>query len=579
MLLGLVRRHLRPFLGLLLALAAAQLASVICQLYLPGLNADILDKGVARGDTTYIWHLGGWMLLITFVQVGAAITAAFFGSTIAMSFGRDVRGAVFAQVTRFSAREVNEFGAPTLITRNTNDVQQVQLVVLMACTLMVSAPIMMVGGVFMALREDAPLAPLMVAAMVVLGIAVGLIVRRMIPGFRLMQRRVDGVNRVMREHLSGVRVIRAFVREPYERDRFGVANDDLTQASIRVGRLMAALFPTVFVVMNVSTVGVWWFGGHQVDAGTVQIGSLTAYMTYLIQILMSVMMATFMVMMVPRAAVAAERIEGVLRTQPSVHPPAQVLRPKDVRGVVRFENVAMQYPGADKPVLQGVDLLAEPGQTVAVIGSTGSGKSTLISLVARLFDATRGTVSIDGVDVRDMDPDQLWGHLGIVPQRPYLFSGTVASNLRYGNPDATDGELWDALAIAQGTDFVEALDGRLEAPVNQGGTNLSGGQRQRLCIARALVAQPRIYLFDDAFSALDLATDRRLRTALVPHVRDATVFIVAQRISTIAGADQIVVLDGGEVVGIGSHEELAATCPTYQEIVESQRADETGKVA
>ncbi|MBO1754767.1 ABC transporter ATP-binding protein [Allobranchiibius sp. CTAmp26] len=573
MLLRLVRRHLRPLLGLLVALVAAQLASVVCQLYLPGLNADILDKGVARGDTSYIWHLGGWMLLVTIVQVGAAVTSAFFGSMIAMSFGRDVRGAVFAQVSRFSAREVNQFGAPTLITRNTNDVQQVQLVVLMGCTLMVSAPIMMVGGIFMALREDAPLAPLMVVAMLVLGVAVGLIVRRMIPGFRLMQKRVDAVNRVMREHLSGVRVIRAFVREPYERQRFAAANDDLTQASIKVGRLMSALFPTVFLVMNVSTVGVWWFGGHQIESGSIQIGSLTAYMTYLIQILMSVMMATFMVMMVPRAAVASERIEEVLQTEPSVRPPETVVNPDQVRGVVRFDDVAMQYPGADKPVLQGVDLVAHPGETVAVIGSTGSGKSTLISLVARLFDATHGTVSIDGVDVRDMDPDLLWGHLGIVPQRPYLFSGTVASNLRYGNPDATDEQLWDALAISQGTDFVAALDGGLQAPVNQGGTNLSGGQRQRVCIARALVAQPRIYLFDDAFSALDLATDRRLRTALEPHVRDATVFIVAQRISTIAGADQIVVLDAGEVVGIGTHEELAETCPTYQEIVESQRAD------
>ncbi|MEO8851630.1 MAG: ABC transporter ATP-binding protein [Allobranchiibius sp.] len=573
MLLRLVRRYLRPFLGLLAALIVAQLVSVACQLYLPSLNADILDDGVARGNTGLIWRLGGWMLAITVVQVGAAVASAFAGSMLAMSFGRDVRGAVFAKVTQFSAREVNTFGAPTLITRNTNDVQQVQQVVLMACTLMVAAPIMMVGGVIMALRQDAPLAPLMIAAMLALGVSVGLIVQRMIPGFRLMQKRVDAVNRVLREHLSGVRVIRAFVREPYERTRFKKANDELTDTATRVGYLMASLFPVVFLVMNVSTVAVWWFGGRQVGNGQIQIGSLTAYMTYLIQILMSVMMATFMVMLVPRAAVAAERIEEVLQTTPSVGPPVKVTSPAQVRGVVRFQNVAMQYPGADKPVLQGVNLTAQPGQTIAVIGSTGSGKSTLISLVARLFDATEGSVSIDGVDLRDMDPDTLWGHLGIVPQHPYLFSGTVASNLRYGNPDATDEQLRDALAIAQATDFVEQLDGDLEAPVNQGGTNLSGGQRQRLCIARALVARPRIYLFDDAFSALDLATDRRLRTALAPQVRDATVFVVAQRISTIADADQIVVLDGGEVVGVGSHEELAADCPTYREIVESQRVE------
>ncbi len=574
MLWRLVRRTLRPYGRLLGALAVVQLVSVACQLYLPSLNAGILDRGVARGDTGYIWRVGAIMLAITVVQVGAAVCAAFVGSLLAMSFGRDLRGAVFAKVSDFSGREVGRFGAPSLITRGGNDVQQVQQVVLMACTLMVSAPIMMVGGIILSLHEDAPLAPVMVTAMLVLGVAVGLLVRRMVPGFRAMQQRIDVVNRVMREHLTGARVIRAVVREPYERERFGGANQDLTDASLRVGRLMTALFPTVFVVMNVSTVAVWWFGGHQVGDGSVQIGSLTAYMTYLTQILMSVMMATFMIMMVPRAAVSAERIGEVLDTQVSVRPPEHPRSPDRVRGVVRFENAGMQYPGADTPVLCGISLLAPPGQTIAVVGSTGSGKTTLISLVARLFDATEGSVSIDGIDVRELDPEQLWGHVGIVPQRAYLFSGTVADNLRYADPDATDEQLWEALEVAQAAPFVRGLEGGLAAAVNQGGSNFSGGQRQRLCIARALVARPRIYLFDDAFSALDLTTDRRLRAAMAPWVREATVFVVGQRISTVQHADQIVVLDAGRMVGLGTHDELLASCPTYREIVQSQQAQE-----
>ncbi|NNG38660.1 ABC transporter ATP-binding protein [Flexivirga sp. ID2601S] len=570
MLLQLIKTRLRPYGGLLAALAVLQLINVGANLYLPTLNADIIDKGVTRGDTGYIWHTGGIMLAISLVQVVGSIGAAYMGARIAMFFGRDTRTSVFRAVGRFSAREVGQFGAPSLITRSTNDVQQVQLLVLMGCTLMISAPIMMVGGVIMALRQDAGLSWLVLVAVVVLAVAVGLIVRKMVPGFRLVQTRIDTVNRVMREHLSGVRVIRAFTREPYETGRFGTATDELTDISVRVGSLMMIMFPLVFMVMNLSTVGVWWFGAHQVAAGDVQIGSLSAYMTYLIQILMSVMMATFMFMMIPRAAVAAERIGEVVNTEPSVQAPSEPVTPENVRGVVELKGATMQYPGADQPVLRDINLYAEPGQTVAIIGSTGSGKSTLLSLIARLFDATDGQVLVDGVDVRQLDPTLLWGHIGIVPQKAYLFSGTVASNLRYGNPDATDDELWQALEVAQARDFVERLDGGLDAPINQGGTNVSGGQRQRLCIARALVAAPRIYLFDDSFSALDLATDQRLRRALAPRVHDATVFIVAQRVSTIQGADKIVVLDDGDAVGVGRHEELLATCPPYREIVESQ---------
>lgn len=570
MLLRLIRARLAPYRVLLVVLVLFQLVNVVANLYLPDLNANIIDRGVSRGDTGYIWRTGGWMLAISLVQVIASVIAAYVGARISVFFGRDTRRAVFRAVGAFSAREVGRFGAPSLITRSTNDVQQVQLLVLMSCTLMVSAPIMMVGGIVMALRQDVGLSWLIVLAVVVLAVAVALIVRRMVPGFRLVQERIDVVNRVMREHLSGVRVIRAFSREPYEQARFDQATDNLTQASIRVGSLMMMLFPLVFTVMNLSTVGVWWFGAHQVADGAVEIGALSAYMTYLIQILMSVMMATFMFMMIPRAAVAAERITQVLDTEPSVRAPANPVTPEQVRGVVELRSASMRYPGADRPVLCDVSLRAEPGQTVAIIGSTGSGKSTLLSLVARLFDVADGEVRIDGVDVRDLDPAGLWGHIGIVPQRAYLFSGTVASNLRYGNPDATDEQLWHALEVAQARDFVEQMDGRLDAVINQGGTNVSGGQRQRLCIARALVARPRIYLFDDAFSALDLATDRKLRTALVPEVREATVFLVAQRVSTIQDADLILVLDDGMVVGEGTHEELLAGNAAYQEIVDSQ---------
>ncbi|KNX35998.1 ABC transporter ATP-binding protein [Luteipulveratus halotolerans] len=575
MLVKLLRERLQAYGGWLAALIALQLVSVAASLYLPSLNAAIIDKGLSRGDTDYIWHTGLIMLAVSFVQVLAAGAATYVGAFTATGFGRDVRAAIFRTVGRFSGREVNEFGAPSLITRSTNDVQQVQMLVLMGCNMVVAAPIMMAGGVVMALREDVGLSWLMVVAVPVLAIAIGLIVSRMVPGFRSMQKKLDEVNRVLREQLMGVRVIRAFVREPYETSRFTGANAELTEVSRRVMRLMGAMFPIVMLVMNASTVAVLWFGGHRVGSGDMQVGSLTAYMTYLIQILMSVMMATFMVMMIPRASVSSERIQGVLDTESSVVPPREPVRVEQVRGVVELDHVSMRYPGADVPVLRDVSLRAEPGQTVAVIGSTGSGKTTLISLVARLFDATDGRVTIDGVDVRELDPEMLWGHLGIVPQKPYLFSGTVASNLRYGNPSATDEEIWEALEVAQAKDFVAKMDGGLEATIAQGGTNVSGGQRQRLCIARAIVARPSIYLFDDSFSALDLATDARLRGALAPYTRDATVFLVAQRVSTITGADRIIVLDDGLVVGSGTHDELLDTCETYQEIVESQAAQES----
>ncbi|KXO99812.1 Putative multidrug export ATP-binding/permease protein SAV1866 (plasmid) [Tsukamurella tyrosinosolvens] len=568
-LLRLIAAHLRPYRPWLLAVAAFQLVSVVANLVLPSINAKIIDLGVTTGDTGYIWRMGGIMLAITLFQVVAAGGATYFASRSAMAFGRDTRRSLFGRVRTFSGREVSGFGAASLITRTTNDVQQVQLLVLMTLSMMIQAPFMAVGGVFMALREEPGLAWLMVVAVPVLGAVLGVVIAKMIPGFRVVQTRLDAVNQVLREQLTGVRVIRAFVREPVERERFDGANTALTGASIRVMRLMAVMFPWVMLVLNLSTVAVWWFGAHLIADGTAQIGSVTAYMQYMMQILMSVMMATFMVMTVPRASVAAERITDVLTTTSTVAPPERPDPLPAITGTVELDDVTMCYQGAAKPVLQNVNLSARPGETVAIIGSTGSGKSTLINLLARLFDATAGAVRYDGVDVRDLRADALWGHVGLVPQRGYLFSGTVASNLRFGNPDATDDELAEALRIAQAEGFVAELGG-LDAPIAQGGTNVSGGQRQRLAIARALVAKPAIYLFDDSFSALDLATDAKLRAALRPYTREATVFIVGQRISTIAGADQILVLEDGEVVGHGTHAELLETCPTYQEIAGSQ---------
>ncbi|MER7415367.1 ABC transporter ATP-binding protein [Micromonospora peucetia] len=574
MLTRLLRTHLRPYHRPLAAVVLLQFVGTMASLYLPSLNADIIDQGVARGDTDYIVRTGGWMLAVSLVQIVCSIAAVYLGARTAMAFGRDVRSSIFGHVNRFSAREVARFGAPSLITRNTNDVQQVQMLVLMSCTMLVAAPIMSVGGVVMALREDIGLSWLMLVSVPVLAVALWLVIRRMVPGFRLMQTRIDTVNRVLREQITGIRVVRAFVREPYETERFATANADLTATALRIGRLMALIFPVVMLVLNVSSVAVLWFGAQRVDAGAIQVGALTAFLQYLMQILMAVMMATFMLMMVPRAAVCAERIVEVLDTDSSVVPAAHPVTEVTTSGQLELRDVRFQYPGAAEPVLRNVSFRVTPGTTTAVIGSTGAGKTTLLSLVPRLVDATAGTVLVDGVDVRDLAPDELWRRIGLVPQRPYLFTGTVASNLRYGNPDATDAELREALEIAQARDFVEAMPEGLESPIAQGGTNVSGGQRQRLAIARALVRRPEIYLFDDSFSALDLGTDARLRAALRPVTADAAVVIVAQRVSTIVGADQIVVLENGGVVGIGRHDELLLTCPTYAEIVASQNTTE-----
>jgi ATP-binding cassette, subfamily B, multidrug efflux pump len=570
MLIRLLRTFLRPYARPLAAVVLLQLVGTMASLYLPSLNADIIDNGIARGDTGYIVRTGGWMLLVTLVQIACSIAAVYFGARTAMGFGRDVRAAVFERVGTFSAREVAHFGAPSLITRNTNDVQQVQMLVVMTCTMLVMAPIMCVGGVIMALREDIGLSWLMLVSVPTLVIATSLILRRMSPAFRDMQTRIDAVNRVLREQITGIRVVRAFVREPHETRRFGTANSELTDTALRVGRLMAMIFPIVMLVFNASSVAVLWFGALRVDAGEIQVGALTAFLNYLVQILMSVMMATFMMMMVPRAAVCAERIAEVLDTETSVVPPAKPVTTVATHGDLELRNVQFQYPGAEEPVLRDISFRVSAGTTTAIIGSTGAGKTTLLSLVPRMFDVTGGAVLVDGVDVRELDEDLLWSRIGLVPQKPYLFSGTVASNLRYGNPDAADDELWRFLEIAQARDFVEAMPDGLESPIAQGGTNVSGGQRQRLAIARALVRRPEIYLFDDSFSALDLGTDARLRAALRPVTAEAAVVIVAQRVSTILEADQIVVLEDGAIVGIGRHAELLDSCQTYAEIVESQ---------
>ncbi|BCF80778.1 multidrug ABC transporter ATP-binding protein [Rhodococcus qingshengii] len=572
MLIRLLRTYLTPYRGELTGVVVLQFISTMAALYLPSLNADIIDNGVTKGDTGYILSTGGMMLMVTLTQILCSVGAVFFGARVAMGVGRDLRASVLHQVGTFSAREVGHFGAPSLITRNTNDVQQVQMMVVMSCTILVMAPIMCVGGIIMALRQDLNLSWILGISVPLLVVSMGFLIARMVPGFRVMQGRLDAVNRVLREQITGIRVVRAFVREPYEVERFGDANRELTETALGVGRLMALMFPLVMLISNVTSVAVIWFGGHQINEGSMQIGSLTAMLSYIMQILMAVMMATFMAVMLPRASVCAERISEVLDTDSSVIPPENPVRELKDPGVVELRGAQFQFPGAEEPVLRDITFRAEPGKTTAIIGGTGSGKTTLLNLIPRLIDSTSGSVSVGGVDVRGIDTELLCSVIGLVPQKPYLFSGTVATNLRYGNPEATDEWLWECLEIAQAADFVRAMPEGLDTPVAQGGTTVSGGQRQRLAIARALVRKPQIYLFDDSFSALDLTTDARLRAALRPVTQDACIVVVAQRISTIVEADQIIVLDDGAIVGIGTHDELVVSCPTYGEIVASQLA-------
>lgn len=575
MLLRLLRTYLKPYRGILLLVVLFQGAQAIAGLYLPRLNAQIIDKGVAKGDTAFIWRYGGFMVAVSAMQIVFMVIAVYFGSRAAAAFGNDVRSDLFHQVTDFSAREVAHFGAPSLITRVTNDVTQVQTLVQMTCTLLVAAPFSAIGGTIMASREDTGLIWILLVAVPVLVISIGNVLKRMVPTFRVMQDRIDDLNRVLREQITGMRVVRAFVREPYETERFADGNERLMRTALRGGRLMGLMFPTAMFVVNISSVAVVWFGANRVNHGEMRIGALIAFLQYVMQILMSVMLATYMAALVPRASVSSERIIEVLDTPTTIVTSSAPVTSFSGPPSVECRNLEFRYPGAEHSVLAGINFTCGAGSTLAVIGSTGSGKTSLVNLVARMIDATEGSVVVNGVDVRDLDPTLLWDRIGLVPQRPYLFSGTVASNLRYGKPDATDDELWAALTIAQAADFVRAMPDGLDAPITQGGTNVSGGQRQRLAIARALVRQPDVYLFDDSFSALDMATDARLRAALQPHTRNAAVILVAQRVSTIRNADQILVLEDGECVGLGTHTELLNTCATYQEIVSSQlTADE-----
>lgn len=571
MLIRLLRRFLAPYKGALAAVVLLQLVATGGMLLLPSLNADIIDEGVAAGDIDFIMRTGLVMLAISAVEIGASIGTVYFAARAAMSFGRDVRLAVVQRVGEFSSREFGTFGAASLITRNTNDVQQVQMLVLMTCTIVVTSPIMAVGGIIMALRQDPGTSLVLVVAVPVLVFTMVALILLMLPGFRVMQKRIDGINRVLREQITGIRVVRAFVRDETERARFERANDDLTATALRVGRVNSLLYPAVLLIANASTVAVLWVGGHRVDSGDMQVGSITAMITYVAQILMAVLMASFIAIMTPRAGVCAERLLEVLDTEPTVASPPDPVRQLPARVSVEFRGAGFSYPGADAPVLRGISFRADPGTTTAIIGGTGSGKSTLLRLLPRLIDATEGQVLVGGTDIRALDTDVLRSRIAVVPQKAYLFSGTIADNLRYGRPDATDAELWHALEVAQAAEFVHATPDRLDTQIAQGGSTVSGGQRQRLAIARALVRRPSIYLFDDAFSALDPATDGKLRAALEPETRNACVLIVAQRVSTVQDADRIVVLDDGTMVDVGTHLGLLGRCETYFEIVESQR--------
>lgn len=570
----LIFTHLKPYWRELLAILALQVLATAMSLYLPNLNAQIIDDGVVKGDTDLIWRSGALMLLFSLVQAAGQISATWFGALTAMSLGRDLRAAIFDRALSFSTREMRDFGASSLLTRNTNDVLQVQTIVQTTLTIIVGAPIMMVGGFVMAVREDFGLSWIIAVSVAVLGVAVSLLVIFVSPLFQRMQTNLDNLNRVLREQISGIRVIRAFIREHHESRRFEGANEDVYSVTLRASRWMVLLFPIAMFMVNISSVAVIWFGAFRIDSGDIQIGQMTAFLNYLIQILISVMMSTMLLFLAPRSAVSADRILEVLDTEPTVAPPADPVAPQELTGVVEFRDVTFTYPGAEDPVLANLSFTLAPGRTTAIIGSTGSGKSTLVNLIPRLYDVSSGEVLVDGVDVRRLDPDALWSRIGLVPQRPYLFSGTVASNLLYGRPDATPEQMWEALRIAQAADFVEKLDGGLAAHIAQGGTNVSGGQRQRLSIARALVKEPAVYVFDDSFSALDVATDARLRAALAPATADRATLIVAQRVATIRGADEILVLEHGRIVGRGTHDELLASNATYQEIVDSQLSAE-----
>jgi len=574
MLIRLLRRYVGRYLRRVSLVVVLVVVQAVANLYLPNLTADIINNGIAKGDVHYIWTTGAWMLGITLVVGAVAIVAVYFASQVSMGIGRDIRDGVFKSVQRFSAQEMNRFGTPSLITRNTNDVQQIQIFLQMALTVMVLAPIMSVGGVIMALRENVTLSALLIVVVPVMIVVISILFAKAIPLFQSMQSKIDRINLVLREQITGVRVIRAFTRTGREQQRFADANGDLTATGLRVNRMFALALPTIMGVLNLSSVAVLWFGGHLIDSGRMPIGNLTAFLSYILQILMSVMMAVMMVILLPRAVASAERIEEVLRAEPSVLDPAEPVLPSTSTGLVELREVVFGYPGGERSVLHGLSFSLRPGDTTAIIGGTGSGKTTLINLIPRLFDVTSGAVLIDGIDVRNQARDRIWARIGVVPQQAYLFSGTVAENLRFGREGATDQELWHALEVAQASDFVSAMPGGLEGPITQGGTNLSGGQRQRLSIARALVKRPAIYLFDDCFSALDAATDAKLRGALRSETKTATVLIVAQRVSTILHADRIIVLEDGRVVGIGPHEELLSSCPAYREIVASQLGEE-----